>query len=151
MNPQALFVKTDKGHDEIKNRSNKLEARTRQLLVMVDGGKPAEELLKTAKGIGGTPEMLLALLKDGFISEAAEGGQAAGTPDAPPEKIYAAKAAMRRYIKMAAVEVKALNKAVDDVRTLADLSAAMRQIKGVFNANGFEEAYANLKKEILAG
>ena len=49
MNPQARFVKTDKGQDEIKNRTHKLEARTRQLLVMVDGGKAASDLLQTAK------------------------------------------------------------------------------------------------------
>ena len=137
MNPQARFVKTDKGHDEIKNRTHKLEARTRQLLVMVDGGKAAADLLQTAKGFGGSPELLLSLLKDGFIREA-DGGAApaAAAPaagrtmsDAEREKLYAAKAAMRRYIKMAAVEIKALSKVVDDVKAPADLARALREIK----------------------
>ena len=96
MNPQARFVKTDKGHDEIKNRTHKLEARTRQLLVMVDGGKAAADLLQTAKGFGGGHELLLSLLKDGFIREAADGEQPC-RPCCPPvpmsdderEKLYA--------------------------------------------------------------
>jgi len=158
VNPQARFVKTDKGHDEIKNRTHKLEARTRQLLVMVDGGKAAADLLSTAKGFGGTPELLLSLFKDGFIREAADGEKAATaaapTAEAGPmseedrEKLYAAKGAMRRYIKMAAVEIKALSKVVDDVKTPADLAPALREMKRVFEANGFGEAFANLSKEI---
>jgi hypothetical protein len=161
VNPQARFVKTDKGHDEIKNRTHRLEARTRQLLVMVDGGKAAGDLLQTSKGFGGSPELLLSLLKDGFIREAADGDKAApaaapeaaaGAPmsDEAREKLYAAKGAMRRYIKMAAVEIKALTKVVDDVKTPADLAPALREIKAVFDANGFGEAFANLSKEISA-
>ena len=161
MNPQARFVKTDKGHDEIKNRTHRLEARTRQLLVMVDGGKAAADLLQTSKGFGGSPELLLSLLKDGFIRQAADGDNAApaAAPDAPAgaamtdearEKLYAAKGAMRRYIKMAAVEIKALTKVVDDVKTPADLAPALREIRAVFEANGFGEAFANLSKEISA-
>jgi hypothetical protein len=153
MNPQARFVKTDKGHDEIKNRTHKLEARTRQLLVMVDGGKPAADLLQTAKSFGGSQDLLLSLLKDGFVREAADGEQpspAASGPmsDAEREKLYAAKAAMRRYVRMAGVELKALNKLVDDVKAPADLARAMSEIKTVFEANGFGEAFANLSKEI---
>ena len=153
MNPQARFVKTDKGHDEIKNRTHKLEARTRQLLVMVDGGKLAADLLQTAKSFGGSQDLLLSLIKEGFVREAAAGEQptpAASGPmsDAEREKLYAAKAAMRSYIRMASVEIKALNKLVDDVKAPADLARAMSGIKSVFEANGFGEAFANLSKEI---
>lgn len=157
MNPQARFVKTDKGHDEIKNRTHKLEARTRQMLVMVDGGKAAADLLQTAKGFGGSAEQLVSLLKEGFIREAAGGEKAAPAaaasaaepmPDEVREGLYAAKAAMRRYIKMAAVEIKALTKLVDDIKTPGDLAPVLREMKAVFEANGFGEAFANLGKEI---
>ena len=153
MNPQALFVKTDKGQDEIKNRTHKLEARSRQILVMVDGGKSASDLLQTAKGFGGTPELLLSLLKEGFIREGTDGEQAlaapgGAVPDAEREKLYAAKAAMRRYIKMAAVEIKSLSKLVDDIKAPSDLPPALKEMKVVFEANGFGEAFANLQKEI---
>lgn len=159
MNPQALFVKTDKGQDEIKNRTHKLEARTRQILVMVDGGKSASDLLQTAKGFGGTPDLLLSLVKEGFIREAADGEKPAAAAstsasvagpvsDAEREKLYAAKAAMRRYIKMAAVEIKALDKLVDDVKAPSDVPPALREMKAVFEANGFGEAFANLVSEL---
>ena len=125
---------------------------------MVDGGKAAADLLLTAKGFGGSPEILLSLLKEGFIREAAGGEKASpaaassatATPlsDENREKLYAAKGAMRRYIKMAAVEIKALSKVVDDVRAPADLATAMRELKAVFEANGFGEAFANLSKEV---
>ena len=155
MDPQARFVKTDKGHDEIKNRTHKLEARTRQLLVMVDGGKAAADLLLTAKGFGGTSELLLSLIKDGFIREGGDAAPPAAAPagpvtDAEREKLYAAKAAMRRYVRMASIELKALNKLVDEVRTPADFERALREIKTVFEANGFGEAFANLVTEIKA-
>ena len=55
---------------------------------------------------------------------------------------------MRRYIKMAAVETKALGKLVDDVKAPADATAAMQQIKAVFEANGFAEAFGNLQAEV---
>jgi hypothetical protein len=164
VNPHARFVKTDKGHDEIKNRTNRLEARSRQLLVMVDGGKAAGDLLQIAKGFGGGIELLSSLVKDGFVREAAEGEQPAAAAPAPAspaaagpmtdeqrQKLYAAKAAMRSYIKMAAVEIKALGKLVDEVKSPADVAPAMREIKAVFDANGFAEAFANLAKEIAAG
>jgi hypothetical protein len=155
LNPQARFVKTAKGHDEIKNRTHKLEARTRQLLVMVDGGKPAADLLQTAKSFGGGQDLLLSLLKEGFVRETADGEQpspAASGPmsDAEREKLYATKAAMRRYVRMAGVELKALNKLVDEIKTPGDLAPALRGIRTAFDANGFGEAFANLSKEISA-
>jgi hypothetical protein len=155
MNPQARFVKTEKGHDEIKNRTHKLEARTRQLLVMIDGGKPAADLLQTAKSFGGSQDLLLSLLKEGFVREAADAEQsspAASGPmsDAEREQLYAAKAAMRRYVKMAGVDLKALNKLVDEIKTPGDLAPALRGIKAVFAASGFDEAFANLSKEVSA-
>jgi hypothetical protein len=120
---------------------------------MVDGGKAAGDLMQTARSFGGGPEILLSLLKEGFIREAGDGDKvapAAAGPmtDADRERLYAAKAAMRRYIKMAAVELKALGKVVDDIKSPADVTGAMREIRAVFEANGFAEAYANLSREI---
>src|SRR5262245_26664528 len=118
---------------------------------MVDGGRTAGDLLNTAKSFGGGPEILAALLKDGFIGAAsADGKPAAAAPatEADREKLYAAKAAMRRYIKMASVDIRTLGKAVDDIKSPADLAAALRQVKTAFEANGFAEAFANLGKEL---
>ena len=153
MNPEARFAKTEKGREEIRDRKYALQPRLRTLLVMIDGSKTADELVQAARRLGGGQEILQELLKEGFIDEA--GGGAAPAPaaaeaptEADREKLYAAKAAMRRYIKMAAVETKVLGKLVDEIKAPRDLAPALREIKTVFEANGFGEAFANLSKEI---
>ena len=153
MNPQARFAKTEKGREEIRDRRYALQPRLRTLLVMIDGSKTADELVQAAKRLGGGPEVLQELLKEGFIDESGGDGApapaaAAAATEADREKLYAAKAAMRRYIKMASVETRALSELVDQVRTPEQLASAMRKVGRVFEANGFGEAFANLSKEI---
>ena len=154
MSPQTRFAKTDKGREELETRTYKLHARQRTLLVIVDGKRPVEELLKTATSLGGGKDLLDSLLKDGFISEVSEAA-AAATAAAPAElseperaKVYAAKAAMRRYIKLAAVDQRALSALVDEVRVPDDVLRALGEIRARFEAAGFGEAYANLQKEL---
>ena len=163
MKSHARFVKTDKGQEEIRNRTYRLQPKPRALLVIVDGKKAADELVQTATSLGGGPALLESLLKEGFIEEVAGGAPAAPTaplpvqaaaPVADPaaadsrEKVYEAKAAMRRYIKVAAVDVRFLNKLVDDVRTSEDVAHALRELQLRFESNGFAEAFANLQKEL---
>jgi hypothetical protein len=175
MNPQARFIKTEKGQEEIRNRTYRLQPRLRSLLVLVDGTRPAGELVQAANGFGGGPEFLESLLKEGFIAEALNGKHApamrpgtapaaaprpaapAAPPAAPapaaaehPDRVYAAKAAMRRYIKVAAgmLEGRALNKLVDEVRTAADVTRCLGELRPKFEANGFAEAFATMDAEI---
>lgn len=150
MSPQTRFAKTDKGREELETRNYKLHARQRTLLVIVDGKRPVEELLKTATSLGGGKDLLDGLLKDGFISEVSETEPAEPVEISEPEraKIFAAKAAMRRYIKLAAVEQRALNALVDEVRAPHDVLRVLGEIRDRFEAAGFGEAYANLQKEL---
>jgi hypothetical protein len=175
MNPQARFVKTEKGQEEIRNRTYRLQPRLRSLLVLVDGTKPVAELVQAAAGFGGGPGFLEALIKDGFIEEALNGKHAAAMRPAPQpaaapapraapaaapasaaapadeaERVYVAKAAMRRYIKVAAgmLEARALNKLVDDVRTLADVARCLGELRPRFESNGYGEAFATMDAEI---
>jgi len=158
MNSQVRFAKTDKGQEEIRNRTYRLQPRPRALLVIVDGKKAADELVQTAERLGGGPGLLESLLKEGFIEEVRE-APATATPEAAPAaavspseesrvKVYAAKAAMRRYIKLVAVDLRALNKLVDEVRTLEDVPRAMGELKVRFDSNGYGEAFANLRQEL---
>ena len=163
MKSYARFAKTEKGQEEIRSRTYRLQPKPRALLVIVDGKKAAEELIQTATGLGGGPELLESLIKDGFIQEVSGEAPAAdkaapATDKAAPaadsatevsrEKVYAAKAAMRRYIKMAAVEVRLLNKLVDDVQAPEDVVRVLGELRQRFEANGFGEAYVNLRKEL---
>jgi hypothetical protein len=57
---------------------------------------------------------------------------------------------MRRYIKVAAgmLEARALNKLVDDVRTLADVTRCLGELRPRFESNGYDEAFATMDAEI---
>lgn len=64
----VYFDKTEKGRQEILQRTYHLNAKLRPLLVMVDGKHTAEELLKKVQGLGLTEVHFDTLLSDGFIS-----------------------------------------------------------------------------------
>jgi hypothetical protein len=176
MNPQARFVKTEKGQEEIRNRTYRLQPRLRSLLVLVDGTRPAAELVQAAAGFGGGTASLASLVREGFIEEARNGHpvpsmrpapapaaapaprSAPAAPERPSatppadhaDRVYAAKAAMRRYIKVAAgmLEARALNKLVDNVRTLNDVVRCLGELRTRFEANGYGEAFATMGAEV---
>ena len=172
MNPNVRFTKTEKGQDEIRNRTHRLNPKLRQMLVLVDGTKPIGELLAAAVSLGSDAAMHEALVRDVFIAPidapAAAGAAAAvavaaapvavaAGPSAPaaaddPVRVGVAKVAMRCYIKLAAgvLEARALNKLVDGVHStdeaLRCLAALRQRMAGADRA----EALANLEAE-LAG
>jgi hypothetical protein len=160
MKQHTRLVKTDKGQDEVRNRTHRLPPRPRALLIIVDGTKVADELVQAATGLGGGPALLESLIKDGFIEEVLDAEPAASpdaaapaSPDAPAnasEKAYVAKAAMRRYIKVAAgaLEMRALNTLVDEVRTPEDVVRVLEELRLFFESNGYEEAFTNLQAEL---
>lgn len=151
MSPGARFAKTEKGRGEIRDRKHGLTPRARQLLVMVDGSRTVDELLR----LGAAPEALASLIKDGFIREVvAEARLAPELPDAGPlppdvyDKLRAAKAVLNSYAKMAAVEASTMSALIDWVQTPQQLASALRKTGRIFKAHGLDEAFANLQKEI---
>ncbi len=174
MNPQARFVKTAKGQEEIRSRTHRLQPRLRSLLVLVDGTRHAADLVQAAAGLGGDAGFLEALIKEGFVEEVINGHAAAVPPARAPrptpvlapapaaadaatpapaqdaDRVYAAKAAMRRYIKVAAgmLEARALNGLVDGVRSLDDVRRCLGGLRPRFEANGCGEAFATLAAEV---
>jgi hypothetical protein len=117
MTPDLRFAKTDKGHEEIRTRTHRLNPKLRSLLVVVDGIKSAGELLQAAMALGSDRAALDTLIQDGFIAVAPAGSAVAppapaspaavapvadhAAPQVDPEKLRAAKVAMRQYIKLA--------------------------------------------------
>lgn len=157
------FAKTDKGQEEIRTRAYRLNPKLRSLLVMVDGIKSVGELLKAATALGGGREALDALIQDGFIAAAPAGAPVApepaavaapavSQPAAPigPAALSAAKTAMRQYVKLAAgaLDSRALNKLVDDVRSAADLSACLDRLCRDFEGRGNGDAAQNLRAAV---
>lgn len=63
----SIYDKTAKGREEIATRKYQLAPRLRTLLVLVDGHKPEEELLRNVAGLGLTVNALQDLLAQELI------------------------------------------------------------------------------------
>jgi hypothetical protein len=63
----SIYDKTAKGREEIATRRYQLAPRLRTLLVLVDGHKPEEELLRNVAGLGLTANAVRDLLAQEFI------------------------------------------------------------------------------------
>jgi hypothetical protein len=70
MDSKLIFIKTDKGREEVEKRTHRLSFRLRTTLIMIDGSKTAGELIEnlpTALGSDPTPFMQQ-LWEEGFIT-----------------------------------------------------------------------------------
>ena len=173
MNPNVRFTKTEKGQDEIRNRTHRLNPKLRQMLVLVDGSKPIGELVAAAASLGGDGAVLELLVRDGFIAPIdgpAAAAPAPARPNAPPAvpaapappaaapapddpaKVSAAKMAMRSYIKLAAgmLEARALNKLVDGVHSTDEALRCFAALRQRMAGGDRAEALANLDAELAA-
>ncbi|WP_332856185.1 hypothetical protein [Duganella sp. S19_KUP01_CR8] len=63
----SIYDKTAKGRDEIATRKYQLAPRLRSLLVLIDGRRSEEELLRNVAGLGLTIAALNELLEGEFI------------------------------------------------------------------------------------
>lgn len=62
------FQKTDKGREEIATRRHGLSLRLRSILLLIDGKKSGEDLLRAYPGLGLTEALLADLEKQRFIT-----------------------------------------------------------------------------------
>ena len=93
MDPNATYVKTDKGQQEVQSRAFGLPLRSRTLLIMVDGRSTAGTIIEKGK-VAGNPAAYAAmqdLETQGFIVAASAG---APPESGPPERSLAS---VRRY------------------------------------------------------
>lgn len=80
MDIKTVFAKTEKGEEEIRNRTYKLAQRLRTMLIMVDGAATAGELAAKAQSLGVPEDFLEQLVGSGFIAPTAA---AVSAPQAP--------------------------------------------------------------------
>lgn len=64
-----ILDKTDKGREEIATRKYHLAARSRTLLVLIDGKHSMEEILKQISGLGLNEQNVNELLDNGFVHD----------------------------------------------------------------------------------
>jgi hypothetical protein len=92
-----IYDKTDKGREEIATRKYHVPAKLRALLVMIDGHRPLETLMKNFGPLGLGPENVGELLKDDYIVLVDD-----GEPEPVPDSGAAHKPAMTARQRMAA-------------------------------------------------
>ncbi|MYM70192.1 hypothetical protein GTP45_25795 [Pseudoduganella sp. FT55W] len=63
----SIYDKTNKGREEIATRKYQLASRLRALLVLVDGHRTEDELLRNVAGLGLTESALQELLAEDYI------------------------------------------------------------------------------------
>lgn len=83
----SIYDKTAKGREEIATRKFQLASRLRALLVLVDGHRPKQELLRNVAGLGLTEDALHELQEQGYILLAAS---YASLPEPEPAPLPAA-------------------------------------------------------------
>jgi hypothetical protein len=69
MNRQDIYIKTEKGSEEIQNRKNKLSQTMRSLLVMINGSTTVGTFLDQATALGDVTSLLTDLEQQGFIKQ----------------------------------------------------------------------------------
>jgi hypothetical protein len=88
----SIYDKTAKGREEIATRKYQLAPRLRTLLVLVDGHRPEEELLRNVAGLGLTASAMAELLDGGFIVLSTSYASLAPVPEVPAEPEIASAA-----------------------------------------------------------
>jgi hypothetical protein len=92
-----IYDKTDKGREEIATRKYHVPAKLRALLVMIDGHRPLEVLMKNFGPLGLTPENVTELLKDEYVVLIDD-----GEPEPVPESDVAHKPVLTARARMIA-------------------------------------------------
>jgi hypothetical protein len=67
MEAQAIYRKSDKGTEAITTRGHGVGGKLRMLLILVDGKKSVEELIRLAVGMGESAQLLQQLKTEGLI------------------------------------------------------------------------------------
>jgi hypothetical protein len=88
----SIYDKTAKGREEIATRKYQLAPRLRTLLVLVDGHRSEEELLRNVAGLGLTASAMAELLDGEFIVLSTSYASLAPVPEVPAEPEVAAAA-----------------------------------------------------------
>lgn len=98
MNPTGVYVRTEKGAEEVAHRSQAVPAKARSLLMLIDGKSTGAQLLDKFSTFPNSAEFLQLLEDGGYIevSAAVAGAQAVSAapvpaPAAPQQGLAGAK------------------------------------------------------------
>lgn len=165
-----LLIKTESGQAAFKERSPRFSTRQRATFILVDGKKPAAELLAATAGMGVTQDDLDYMVEQGFLSRiyteafptgpapleiaAAQPGTVDGTEpvQAAPvvrsdqERYQAAKPLATQLTATLGLRGFMLNLSVESAAGYPDLLALFPQIQKAVGAKSARELERALKE-----
>lgn len=135
MNLQSILVKSEKGAEEIETRKHKLDARTRALLLVVNGKLTAGQLLKEYARLGNVAAMLKELKRNGFIAS-----------EAPVQEVRREVAST--IYNALGPDSNALTQEVENCRSLAELRSYVASRSELFKTALDEQRAARLMTQL---
>jgi hypothetical protein len=171
MNPSyrdGVYVKSSKGVDEIRNRTHRLGARQRLLLLLVDGRETYQGLAEKARAAGCAESLLRQLIVDGFIvatkppvnrasaviASIASSGSSGGDDILidPSQRLTEAKALVLNCIRNNAGmwKARALNRAIDEAHSPAELFLTLEAIEDELRPIAGEALWKELQTKVRA-
>lgn len=162
-----VYHKSAKGTEAIATRQHGLGPKLRSMLILIDGKRSFEELVRLSSMLGDTEELLGQLLDQGFIEPNAEAPSRAATQPAtaPPAPIAAAAAPIslpeaqrfvsRRLTDLLGPNADELCLKIESARTVKDFQSAVARAEGILrqykSANAAAEFAAEVQAHMPAG
>lgn len=135
MNSPAVFCKTDKGRQELKTRSDRIDQRCRSLLLLVDGKTPAFELMERVAGLAITREHFQKLIDLELVAPVDT--RAASPPPAASSPVVVERRAP--VIESAPVHITNAEKFIQAGNFM---NQTAKDLMGLFAAVGFQQKVA---------
>lgn len=159
MDTHAIYRKSEKGAEAIATRGHGVGGKQRMLLILVDGKKTAEELIKLAAGMGESAQLLQQLEADGLIEMVASAATAkpaataAGLPagaELGKARTLATRLLAEQLGPLAdelAIRLEAAKDMPQFIEVMKRAYAVMREVKGQAAADRFgAEVEAQMQK-----
>lgn len=140
MNPTAIYVRTEKGAEEVAHRSQAVPAKARSLLLLIDGKLSGAQLLDKFSSFPNSQE-LLQLLEDGGYIEGQAGAAApaaASAPAAPAPAVAqqglneAKRVVVHTLHEVLGPEADFLTEKIDAAITVAELRVHAEKYRDMF-------------------
>lgn len=138
MNPTAVYVRTEKGAEEVAHRSQALPAKARSLLLLIDGKLSGAQLLDKFASFPNSAEFLQLLEDGGFIegkvgSVAAPAAQSTPGPVATQPGLGDAKRVIVHTLhEVLGPEADFLTDKIDAALTVAELRVHAEKYRDMF-------------------
>lgn len=161
----VVYHKSAKGTEAIATRQHGLGPKLRSMLILIDGKRSFEELVRLSAMLGDTEELLGQLLDQGFIEPVAAPARAAAPPvtaplapapaAAPITLTEAQRFVSRRLTDLLGPNAEELCLKIEAARTVKDFQSAVARAEGILrqykSAHTAAEFAADVQAHMPAG